>query len=838
MSSDEKQRGRGRGITTDNEPSTSSGKRLREESNGGDSKRHAPENRRGGPDRRRDLTVLIRTRPHENPTSHNPSALGPRAESVKLEANYFALKSRTACNQWKIYKYHVTFDPECMMKRMQIFLVAQHKKDIGGFLFDGAQLFTTRNLHGENKSVKFVSETRDQTVYTVGMTFTKIVMMSEQESLQVLNLIQRRNMIGLHLERVGRNYYDPQNMVDLNRFRIQLWPGYETSVRYHDSGILLNCDIVHKVMRTDTVYELMREIQRSNPQNFSNTFRQKVVGLTVLTSYNNKTYRIDDVDFDITPLSTFSRKNVDVTIKQYYSEKYHIEIRDDSQPLLISQPRAKDLRGGEQKPAWLVPELCRITGLDDRQRTDMNMKMALRPYAQMEPRLRRQRLLDFYNRIQSSEDNKKIKEEWGLQIQPDLVQINAYCLKAETLTFGDKKELQVNRASWERDTGRGPYTIYSPQTLTRWMVACPQSIEREMQRFVNRLREFAAKMKFPIKEPRWCMYDSDSEMVRAIDQMASNGPKFILFGMSTDSRRNSDSYSAIKKKCFADNAILCQVVTKFILGSQPNKYDSVVTKVAIQICCKLGGAPWRPRVPIKTAMTVSFHLAKDTVNKNVSYACLVATTGVEDEVSFFSTVSKIEGPDCSRELTTSFIKALNFYENKHETLPSIIFFYRDGVSEGEIPYVFNIQLNHLTETLAKRYEAKSMEFKMAYILVSKRINTRFFQSNGSAVNNPSPGTVVDNTVTLEERYEFFLVSQSCNQGTVAPTNYHVIYDTTGLTPERMQAWTFIQTHVYYNWYGTTRIPATLQYANKLGFLISNHVHRVPNENLSDKLYFL
>lgn len=74
-------------------------------------------------------------------------------------------------------------------------------------------------------------------------------------------------------------------------------------------------------MRTDTVYELMVQIRKENAQNFENNFRQKVLGMTVLTGYNNKTYRIDDVDFNITPSTTFSRNNApEITIKQYYSE--------------------------------------------------------------------------------------------------------------------------------------------------------------------------------------------------------------------------------------------------------------------------------------------------------------------------------------------------------------------------------------------------------------------------------------------------------------------------------------------------------------------------------------
>jgi len=44
-------------------------------------------------------------------------------------------------------------------------------------------------------------------------------------------------------------------------------------------------------------------------------------------------------------------------------------------------------------------------------------------------------------------------------------------------------------------------------------------------------------------------------------------------------------------------------------------------------------------------------------------------------------------------------------------------------------------------------------------------------------SNPPSGTVVDDVVTLPERYDFFLVSQSVRQGTVNPTSYNVIKDT-------------------------------------------------------------
>lgn len=42
--------------------------------------------------------------------------------------------------------------------------------------------------------------------------------------------------------------------------------------------------------------------------------------MTVLTEYNNETYRIDDVDFNINPMTTFKKRDQDVTIRDYYAE--------------------------------------------------------------------------------------------------------------------------------------------------------------------------------------------------------------------------------------------------------------------------------------------------------------------------------------------------------------------------------------------------------------------------------------------------------------------------------------------------------------------------------------
>lgn len=128
--------------------------------------------------------------------------------------------------------------------------------------------------------------------------------------------------------------------------------------------------------------------------------------------------------------------------------------------------------------------------------------------------------------------------------------------------------------------------------------------------------------------------------------------------------------------------------------------------------------------------------------------------------------------------------------------------------------------------------------KFAVIVVKKRINSRFFLSDRNQVSNPPPGTIIDTEATRPEWYDFFLVSQSVRQGTVSPTHFNVIYDTTGLKPDHMQRLAYKLCHLYYNWPGTIRVPAPCQYAHKMAFLVGQSLHRDPALALANKLFYL
>jgi aubergine len=94
--------------------------------------------------------------------------------------------------------------------------------------------------------------------------------------------------------------------------RLQIWPGYVTAVHEFEDGLYLVIDVAHKILRSQTCWHMMNEIfNRSghNTQQFRDEISNALIGNIVLTRYNNKTYRIDDIMWDQNPTHEFSYHN-------------------------------------------------------------------------------------------------------------------------------------------------------------------------------------------------------------------------------------------------------------------------------------------------------------------------------------------------------------------------------------------------------------------------------------------------------------------------------------------------------------------------------------------------
>lgn len=224
---------------------------------------------RGGMRGGRLLNEIVVTRP-----KHIVTKQGVSGQAVSLQTNYFCV---TKTPQWNVYQYRVDFLPEIDLSRIRRGVLSEHKQHFGGYIFDGTVLFTTKAL--ADKQTEFVSKTKDGEAVKIVVRYVGVVQVTDGQYLQILNLILRRAMEGLNLQLVGRNFFDAlaKVQVDFRNYKMEIWPGYITSIRQQERDIMLCVEIAHKIMRTDTLYDILKRCI-SESRNYQDIFKKEVIG--------------------------------------------------------------------------------------------------------------------------------------------------------------------------------------------------------------------------------------------------------------------------------------------------------------------------------------------------------------------------------------------------------------------------------------------------------------------------------------------------------------------------------------------------------------------------------
>ena len=85
-------------------------------------------------------------------------------------------------------------------------------------------------------------------------------------------------------------------------------------------------------------------------------------------------------------------------------------------------------------------------------------------------------------------------------------------------------------------------------------------------------------------------------------------------------------------------------------------------------------------------------------------------------------------------------------------LPDRIVVFRDGVGDGQMNIVEQFEVPQMISSFASFMSNNDPKTtynpKLAVVVVQKRISTRIFMGGGpKGLANPSPGTIVDHTIT-------------------------------------------------------------------------------------------
>ncbi|XP_042343719.1 LOW QUALITY PROTEIN: piwi-like protein 1 [Plectropomus leopardus] len=758
------------------------------------------------------------------------SKSGTSGSAIRLTANFFRILSRP---QWVLYQYHVDFKPPMEARRLRSALLFQHEEVLGSARsFDGALLFLPRRLH--NKETVLHSETRHGEKVQITVTLTNELPPTSPVCIQFYNIIFRRILRILDMQQIGRNYYNPKDPLNVPQHKLTIWPGYTTTILQYESAIMLCTDVSHRVLRSETVLDFMYNMrQKVGDHRFPETCTKELVGLVVLTKYNNKTYRVDDIAWDHTPNNTFTRGDKEISFKNYYKTQYGLEITDGNQVLLVSHVKKMGPSGGPPPgPAMLIPELCYLTGLTDRMRADFNIMKDLNEHTRLSPEQREGRLTKFVTTIQKNTDAQAELDKWGLSFDKQLINLTGRVLPVERIFQGQRSyEYNAWAADWAREM-RGMPVISSPQ-LNNWLLFHTPRNANEAQNLLQALNRVTGPLGIRMQRAILIKYEDHQEaLLRALQ--SNVGPQTQMVVVVLPSNRK-DKYDSIKKYLCVDCPTPSQCVVSRTI-SRPQTIMTVATKIALQMACKIGGELWSVEIPLKQLMIVGIDCYHDTTAGKRSIGALVASLNQTMSRWFSMCVLQHKGQEIMDGLKMALSCALKDYLKFNGHLPSRIIVYRDGVGDGQLYSVVNYEVSQIKDSI------KSMGHdympKLSVVVVKKRISSRFFAHINGKVSNPPPGTVVDSEVTRPEWYDFYIVSQAVRQGSVSPTHYNVVYDTSGLKPDHMQRLTYKLCHMYYNWQGIIRVPAPCQYGPQAGFSRGRSIHRQPNVKLNTALLSL
>uniref|UniRef100_A0A669C115 Piwi-like protein 2 n=1 Tax=Oreochromis niloticus TaxID=8128 RepID=A0A669C115_ORENI len=779
-----------------------------------------------------DVSVSPVSEPQTEYSDEPLNKAGTKGAPINIGSNHIPIQ----CKNEAVYQYHVTFTPNVESMTMRFGMMKDHRPTTGEVVaFDGSILYLPVKLK-DVVVLKSLRRTDNQEIQ-IKIQMTKILPPSSDLCIPFYNVVLRRVMKIIGLKVVGRNHYDPESAVILGKHRLQVWPGYSTGIKRTDGGLYLCIDVSHKVLRNDSVLDVMNTLYQQSKENFQDECTKELIGSIVITRYNNRTYRIDAIEWNKSPKDTFTLMDGTVTtFVDYYSKNYGITIKEMDQPLLLHRPKERSRQGGKQiitGEILLVPELSFMTGIPEKMRKDFRAMKDLTMHINVSGEQHTHSIKQLLKNINTNPESLNELGGWGLEIGTEILMIKGRTLPFETICLQSSSFATGADVSWSREVVRDASISSIP--LKTWAIFYPQRCTAQAEELVSTLNKVATPIGVQMGRPI-CVElrdDRTETYVKTIHSHLTSQPNLqlvvcIIFG------NRDDLYSAIKKLCCVKNPIPSQAINVRTI-SQQQKLKSVAQKILLQMNSKLGGELWTVNVPLKNLMVVGVDVHHDPSKSHQSVMGFVASVNSSLTRWYSRVIFQTPNEELIRGFRVCLLAALQKYYEVNHNLPEKIVVYRDGVSDGQLKMVEQYEIPQLI----KCFETfPSYEPKLVFIVVQKRISTTLYSWAANSFGTPPPGTVVDHTLTQKDWVDFYLMAHHIRQGCGLPTHYISLYNTANLTPDHLQRLTFKMCHLYWNWPGTIRVPAPCKYAHKLAFLSGQYLHSEPAIQLSDRLFFL
>ena len=148
----------------------------------------------------------------------------------------------------------------------------------------------------------------------------------------------------------------------------------------------------------------------------------------------------------------------------------------------------------------LVPELCFLSGLDDRLRKNFTTMRALANHTRIAPKERELALRKYVESVSANEEAKRVLSVWGLKLSPTALVIPARILDSERLTLRNSTFITNMQCDWGKNLMND---ILNPVKLDNWVLAVLERDAAKCMEFVTSFIDVGKRMGMVINSPQF-----------------------------------------------------------------------------------------------------------------------------------------------------------------------------------------------------------------------------------------------------------------------------------------------------------------------------------------------
>lgn len=251
------------------------------------------------------------TKPAENARTILPKVKSEGGRPVELSLNFMTFETKQGT---KIEEYHVDFMPQIESIRLRYMILrTEQAKDIIGqtMHWTGTNLYLPMKLKDK---VTIFEAKHPATEQMTRVKLTYIKTPPDSELMPFYNSLMHKVMNKLKYVIINRHHYSPLHRIAIDQHKLEVWPGWITSIQRLDGGIKLAVDASFRVLRLETVRDIMMEVRTRARGNLKEAFEMELVGTIIMTRYNNRPYRIDEIDLTKKPSDSFLQRSTNTMI--------------------------------------------------------------------------------------------------------------------------------------------------------------------------------------------------------------------------------------------------------------------------------------------------------------------------------------------------------------------------------------------------------------------------------------------------------------------------------------------------------------------------------------------